>query len=130
MNVSATREIRQVHDLEFSTDHRRSSELGSDRPGRSVESHGTARHAIEPKTDPHRELKRAFADQLVDVLTAHLEAKEFDRLILVAPPKMLGDLRQAIGQGLRAHITGEVGQDLTKVPNSEVADHLAGVVVL
>ena len=66
--------------------------------GRSFESSGSAgdmRHAIEPRTDPHRELKRTSPTSSADMLDQRLTEKAYDRLVIVAPPKALGDLRAA-----------------------------------
>ena len=89
-----------------------SRELGTERPGRTHESSGTARHAIEPKTDPHRQAKQDFARLLADRLEAR--AAKFDRLLLVAPPAFLGDLREALGEAARRRLAGTLDKDLTR----------------
>ncbi len=101
----------------------RSRELGSDRPGRSHESASSARHAIEPRTDPHREAKRAFAGRLAE----HLEASEasYARLLLVAPPAFLGDLREALGDAARRKLLGTLDKDLAALPLADLAPRLA-----
>lgn len=113
--------------LVFSGDHAATHDLVPDRLGRSFSSHGHGRSAIEPRTDPHRELKATFAHRLAEILARGLEEGVYDRLVLVASPVTLGDLRAAISGPVRAKIVGEVAQDLTKIPNSEVARHLEHV---
>ena len=97
-------ELHVVEQREFSSDHRPNRELQRHRPVRVYESHGATRHGVEPKSDPHRELKRDFAQDIADVLDEDLSHKRFDRLIIVAPPMTLGDLtectfrsRQSVG---------------------------------
>jgi protein required for attachment to host cells len=107
-----------------------SREILSDRPGRSIESVGMARHAIENASDPHRELKRGFAKRLCEVLESKLEEGAFQRLVMVAPPVTMGDLRQALPAKLQKAVVGELVEDLTKVPNDRVPRHLAGVLAL
>lgn len=104
-----------------------SHEILSDRAGRTVESHGSTHHAYEGKTDPHRELKRAFARHLVGELMERLRGKAFDRLVIVAPPVFLGDLRAAMTHELKSVLAGEVDKDLTHVPTNEIGSHLTGV---
>jgi protein required for attachment to host cells len=82
------------------------------------------RHANEPKFDPHRELKRSFAEHLAGTISGHLENAAFDRLIVVAAPVTLGDLRAAFSDAVKARITAEFDKDLTKIPNTEIAEIL------
>lgn len=101
-----------------------SHDLGSDRPGRTHESVGAVRHAMEPTSDPHREQKRRFAGEMAELIGQHLKAGDFDRLVVVAPPVTLGDLRAALPDAVAKVVAGEVAKDLTKVPDPEIASHL------
>jgi protein required for attachment to host cells len=53
-----------------------------------------------------------------------LSLKHFSRLVVVAPPITLGDLRNALSEAVKASIIAEVASDLTKIPNSEVPRHI------
>jgi protein required for attachment to host cells len=68
--------------------------------------------------------RAATAHQLADVLARGLEQNSYDRLVIVAPPVTLGDLRAAISDRVRTKVVGEVAHDLTKIANNEVAEHL------
>jgi protein required for attachment to host cells len=113
--------------LVFEGDHGATHDLVSDREGRSYSSRGPGRSAIDARTDPHRELKRSFAHHLADVLAHELDENAYDRLIIVAAPVTLGDLRSALPQKVAARVSAEVAKDLTKLPNDEVSRHLDGV---
>jgi len=108
-------------------DHRPDSELVRDSLGRSFESVGDMRHAITPKTDPHRELKRDFARHLGKVLEQGLAERAYDRLVLVAPPAALGDLRAALSEPVKHAIYAELDKDLVKTPTDNLAEHLGAV---
>ena len=114
--------------LLFEGDHRPSRELVSDKPGRTFESVGSLRHAKQPPTDPHDKLKSEFAQSIGAALENH--ADSFDRLILVAPPTALGELRKALPRKLSAKVTKEVGKDLTQTPNADIARHLEAIIAL
>ena len=103
--------------------------LGRAPSGRVYEFVGHQRHAITPRQDPHQALETSFAIQIAAKLDSALKSDSYDRLVLVAPAHMLGDLRRAITPEVRKVILGEVSKDLTKVPNNEIAGHLAGVMV-
>ena len=49
---------------------------------------------------------------------------EFDELVVVAPPKMLGDLRNDLSALSKAKITAEDGKDLTHIPIRDLPTHL------
>lgn len=104
-----------------------SRELGDDRPGRAEPSVGGARSAMEPRSDPHRELKRQHARDIAVLLAAKLADKAFDRLVVVAPPVTLGDLRAELSDAVRKAVVAEVAADLTKTPDHEVLGHLDDV---
>jgi protein required for attachment to host cells len=122
--------LESVTDLSLEIDLPRTHEIVSDRPGRSFESQGRTRHAKSGRSDPHRELKRSLARKLADALKSSLTDKRYDKLVLVAPPVTLGDLRDALGKRLQARVVGEVAHDLIKVPVSRLPSHLVGVLPL
>ena len=104
-----------------------SREIASDRPGRSFDSAGSGRHAMEPPTDPHRHAERVFAQEVAAVLENALRRNEFHNLVVVAPPKALGDLRGEFSDALRNRVTAELNKDLTKVAIHDLSSHLAEI---
>jgi protein required for attachment to host cells len=119
-----------VPDMSLDADLAPSHELGTDRPGRSFDSVGSGRHAMESPSDLHREQKRQFARRIADALDQRLATKAFDRLVLVAPPVTMGDLRAVLSDKTRAAVTAEAVADLTNTPVSELPAHLAAHVTL
>jgi protein required for attachment to host cells len=116
-----------VEGMIFSADLPANRDILADRPGRVFESQGRARHAKENPSDPHRELKRAFAKKLAGVLEAKLAEKRFEKLVLVAPPVTLGDLRDALPKSVHSKVVAELAHDLVKTPHGELAGHLEDV---
>ncbi len=111
-------------------DHRPDSELVRDGLGRTYESSSSAgemRHAIAPHTDPHRELKRDFAKHLGKVLEQGLASKSYDRVVIVAPPTALGDLRAALSEHVKHAVYAELDKDLVKTPVAELPQLLGAV---
>ena len=119
--------LTPVEDMRMDGDLRPTHDILTERPGRTNESVGPMRHAIQPATDPRRELKRSFAQSLAKRLDQRLNAKSFDRFVLVAPPKTLGDLRTALSPALRAALHAELAKDLVKTPQIEIRDHLGDI---
>ncbi|HZD26029.1 MAG TPA: host attachment protein [Alphaproteobacteria bacterium] len=104
-------------------------ELVSDRPGRTNDRAGYARHAMEPATDPRENETNIFCHRVVDLLSAVNKREQFDRLVLVAPPKILGELRGLLPKMLASRVTGELPKNLTKIRDADLAGHLGDVMV-
>jgi protein required for attachment to host cells len=99
-------------------------EQGTDRPGRSTASLGVARSAKE-EVDWHYLAKERFADELAQALYRHAHANLFDRLIIIAPPKILGNLRKAFHAEVADRIAAEIPKELTSHPVAEIARLIA-----
>ena len=100
-----------------------SRDLATERPGRVHESATTARHAIEPKTDPKEAAKEDFVRYVADQVQS--EQENFDDLVLVAPPRVLGQLRETLAKSVADAVTWDLAKDLTKVPDHELSEHLS-----
>ncbi|MDX1542025.1 MAG: host attachment protein [Geminicoccaceae bacterium] len=101
-----------------------SREIASDRPGRTFDSGGEGRHAMEPSTDPQRHAKLSFARDLAERLSQAANRNEFDRLILVAAPRTLGDLRSLLSDSVKSKVVVEIDKDLTNTPDQDLGKHL------
>ncbi len=112
-----TKEVYQQDDLP-------THEQGSDAPGRSFQSVGTARSAME-QTDWHSQGERRFLEKLAARLDAAVQAGETKSLVIAAPPRALGVLRQAYTHGVRSALVAEIDKDLVKMPLHEIEKHLA-----
>jgi protein required for attachment to host cells len=58
---------------------------------------------------------------------ARLAQGRFERLVLVAPPAALGNLRRLLPKNVRAKVIGDVAQDLVKTPKARLWPHLESV---
>ena len=92
---------------------------GSSAPGRVHPSVGAARSAVE-QTDWHDEAERAFLHGLVNKLDHALKAGETKSLVIVAPPRALGMLRQSYPPSIRQALRSEIDKDLVKLPIHEI----------
>ena len=113
-----TREVYEHPDL-------KTRELGTDAPGRAFSSVGAGRSAVEP-TDWHAQEEDRFLRQLAERLDAAVNAGQAQALIVIAPPRALGVLRQTYSHGLRAALRAEIDKDFVKLPLHEIEKHLAG----
>jgi protein required for attachment to host cells len=107
---------------------RPSKAIGSDRPGRTFDSVGGGRHAKEPPTDPARYEKERFAREVIERLEDDMKRHAFEKLIIVAAPQFLGDLRAAMSPQLAGCVELELNKDLSKLQPSEIFEHLRDVI--
>ena len=112
-----------LSELESADARRKSSELGHSGPGTSHESATSARHSIQPRADYHDTAKHDFVATVASQLNEAFRRREFDSLVLAAPPRLLPDLRAALDAGLHQRVR-EVPKDLTKAPVAELDAHL------
>ena len=103
-------------------------EQGTERPGRVQESANSARHAMAPRVDWHRYEKHLFAAELAGVLNRAGHEKAFDRLVIVAPPSTLGDLRAKLDKNTRKRVTAELDKDLTNESLDDLQAQLEKIV--
>lgn len=81
-------------------------------------------HGLEPKTLPKEKARHEFASRLMNHLLVEYSNGRFSKLILVAAPEFLGELRSAAPHGLRSTIVLSIKKDLLKYSNAELSDFL------
>ncbi len=117
--------LRTVESFDSSSAHLRSRDIGTDRPGRSFESGASAHHAVGQRHDLHTMEKEKFIQLVAEQLNAASERGEFDELVLVAPPRALPELRQALDEKSIAKLIGSLEKDLVKTPDHELWPHVS-----
>jgi protein required for attachment to host cells len=88
-------------------------------PGRSFDSSGPGRSAYE-ETDFHQLEEDRFATETAALLKKRALRNEYDRLIIVAPPRTLGELRKHYHKEVEKRLAGEIAKDLTGHPIEEI----------
>lgn len=105
-------------------DNARTRDIGTDKPGRAIAGAGPARNAME-ETDWHQLEETRFVHVIADALAAAAHTDAGIQIVVVLPPKALGDLRAGMDKTLKKHVVAEVAQDLTAHPLEEIERHLA-----
>ncbi|HWV12678.1 MAG TPA: host attachment family protein [Sphingobium sp.] len=91
----------------------------SDAPGRAFNSVGSHRSAME-QTDFHDLEEARFAAEAADMLKRRALANDFERLIIVAPPTALGEMRKHYHKEVQSRLVGEIAKDLSNHPVPEI----------
>ena len=94
-------------------------EQSANRPGRMQDTGVQQRSAMDD-TDWHELAKERFAADLAEKLYQQAHKGEFDRLILVAAPSVLGDIRSELHQEVADKVVAEIDKNLANHPVNEI----------
>jgi protein required for attachment to host cells len=108
----------------FEDDNPPTHEQGSDRPGRALSGIEPNRSAME-QTDWHDIEKHRFARTIASALARLLEESHSERLVIVAPPRTLADLRRSYSPAVEKRIVAEIAKDLTGLTVSDISQYLS-----
>ncbi len=80
-----------------------------------------AQHSFPPHEEFGSFEKHEFAKKMADIINHNND--QFDELLLIAPPKVLGDLRMDLNKTSIEKIAGEIHKDHIHTPIAEI-EHL------
>lgn len=115
-NLEVVRELRQENPP--------TREQGTDRPGRYSDGPNVHRSAVDD-TDWHRIAKERFADEIADRLYKLAHKGDFQKIVIVAQPQVLGEMRKKMHKEVTDRIVGEVPKTLTNHTVIEIDNILA-----
>ena len=120
--------LRNEGDVEFPNlivehareqDNPATRDQATDSAGRASSPQGAARSSVEP-TDFHQLEEDRFAADAADFLKTRALKNDFESLIVIAPPKTLGELRKHYHTEVSNRLTGELDKDLTGRQGPEI----------
>jgi protein required for attachment to host cells len=79
---------------------------------------------MEPPTSYQEAEQQAIAAEVAAHVHAAIDAVEVDQLVLIAEPKILGQLRQALRKSARERVVLEIASHLTQADPNELARRL------
>lgn len=91
----------------------------TDAAGGASSTQGAARSSFEP-TDFHQLEEDRFAADAADLLKRRALANDYESLIIVAPPKTLGEMRKHYHKEVSQRLAGELDKDLTGHPIPDI----------
>ena len=99
----------------------------ADGPGRSQAAPGAAHHGMEPSSSVSRQNRERFAADLVGEVEKTWTKGGYDRLMIAAPPKMLGALRDKLPKALAGKLAVDLAKDLIHTPVADLPKHFSDV---
>ncbi|MBT8115325.1 MAG: host attachment protein [Arenicella sp.] len=98
--------------------------LSSDAGGRRQSRVTGGSHGVDEAGKLHEQQAQQFARELAMTLKKGWQKRHYGHLVLVAAPRFLGLLRDALDEGVKKHVRLELAKDLTKLNATELRDHL------
>ena len=120
--------LRRIEDIPHPAGRLKNREIGSDKPGRSFDSHGVGRHALGKEHDPVETVAQEFARALAARLDSGRTKNAYGKLVLVVEPRFLGMLRAALPAHTAALVSATIEKNLGHVADHDLAAHLGGVI--
>ncbi len=96
--------------------------------GRVTSLHGSHHHKLTPHIEPGRSDAIHFAQDLSSRLGEAVQRDSFDRLVLIATPRTLGDIRPQLHKSVQDRIIAEVNKDLTKMNERQLEEELKDII--
>ncbi len=110
-NLNVVREVRDENPA--------TRDQGTDRPGRFSDGPSAHKSAVAD-TDWHRLGKERFADEIAERLYTMAHRGDFEEIVLIAPPLVLGEMRRKLHKEVTDRILAEVPKTLTNHPVPEI----------
>jgi len=108
----------------FTDENPPTHEQGTDRPGRAFKRAGTNLRSSVEATDWHELEKERFVARVAAALERLVRAEKVKKIVIVAPPRTLAELRHAFHADVKNRIVAELDKDLTNRPVWEIEKHL------
>ncbi|MCY1125793.1 host attachment protein [Frigidibacter sp. RF13] len=91
---------------------------------------GQVRHGVEPRRSIEEQDRQAFVSHVIEALDRQWQDLLPERLVLVAPAKVLGLLRRKLSGPQSRSVHAELSKDLTGLPLRDLAAHFEDVLAL
>ncbi len=131
-NLGPGKGLRLLEDIDHPEGRQRDGDFDADRPGRSFRRNAgdVRRSAMSRSEGPHDRVISDFARALASKLQKARTAGQYDRLVLVAPPKFLGLLRSSLDAPTAGCVVGSLNKDLASSDQKELVKHLGEVIAV
>ncbi|PZN51760.1 MAG: Host attachment protein [Proteobacteria bacterium] len=95
-------------------------EQGAERPGRHSDGPSPHNSAYD-ETDWHKLNKARFAEEIAEHLYKRAHRGDFEEIVIVAPPQLLGEIRRKLHKEVTDRVRAEIPKTLTNQPVWDIA---------
>lgn len=112
--------LHEIEGFEHPKGRLKITDLVTDGQGRFRDRATAHKSAMSPAENAKETEAERFSRQLVDFLEHGRVSHRFDRMYLMAPPAMLGRLREKLSNPLARLVRAEIGKAMTHLSSDEV----------
>jgi protein required for attachment to host cells len=116
--------LQELRKVDWPTGRMAGRDIDADRPGRSFDSGGQGRHAMEPRTTAHDEEENRLARDIAQMLAEAAQRGDYRKLVIISAPRLLGHLRDVLPAAVKQSVSLEIDKDLTGYDAGELTDWL------
>jgi protein required for attachment to host cells len=117
-------ELLRVSTLENPNARLHERDLGSSAPGRSFNRSAGVHQTYQQKHSLQEQAVSRFARTIGRNVLHRLASKKYTGLVLIAAPRMLSQLRNALPRAVQAQVVLEIAKDLVHQPKRELVEQL------
>lgn len=117
-------ELSLVDDGSVNAETTKTYQMGHDQRGTSSSSNSPTHNTYEPSGDIEKELHRRFVQRIANKLQKSADDLLFHHLVLIAPARMIADMKTLWTPDFKKRIIAIIPKDLAKIPASALMTHL------
>ncbi len=121
---SGIQPLKLLNDIGNPEGRLRPSDLASDKAGAPADNRFRGRPAYSTEQSKKERSLINFYDEICDQLDLALSQHRFERLILIAEPRLLGILRDLLPTSLRRCVVQEIQKDLSFATQTQIEERL------
>ena len=121
--------LQLLEDIPHPEGRLKNGEINADKPGRAIDSFGH-RHGVSQEHEATDQVSLKFAKQLCDKLGKARAGNRFGRLVLVAEPHMLGELRAKLDTSTSALVYASLDKNLANIETRDIPEYLGDLAQL
>jgi len=100
-------------------------DMVSDLPGKDAGKGGAGDHAFQEKIEPKEHEMIAFAKRIADYLESARKANQLKKLVIIAAPEFLGELRKHLSTETSEKIIYELDKNIAHHTEEDIRKHLS-----
>jgi|CXWL01.1.fsa_nt_gi protein required for attachment to host cells len=125
---SLLHELLPVDGMAWEAESQEIYETGRNATGMVFESASSARSMSEPHVDVRKKIKSHLVEDIARKLNEATAKKEFTDIVLVAPDRILGELKKHLNADAKKAIVAELPKDFTHYKGDDLVKHLGDIV--
>lgn len=124
--------LQLIEEIDHPEGRERDQDINADRPGRSFRKNSAdpRRAAMSRSEGPRERVVSDFARAMAEKLKQGRVENQYERLVLVAPPRFLGLLRSSLDGPTAQLLVGSLNKDLASTKQAELIEHLGEIIAI